>query len=151
MNLICSAFRYCQHYRGLSFVVALCCQSWILANISCMEISQQEGALVLIIWKCSTQLLKTLQIMQPDLIASVRKMLMHESGFLEGLKFQKDSNWQNFPKTIAVKSVGNGFFNKYHKPSIYISDLTRKKVFLIKKVFKIHALKYLMQSILFLH
>lgn len=111
MNVICSALSYCQHYRGLGFVIALYCQSWILANISGMEISQQEGALVLIIWKCSTQLLKILQIMQPDLIASVCKILMHESRFLEGLKFQKDSTWQNFPNTTAVKSVGNGFLN----------------------------------------
>lgn len=76
-----------------------------------MEISQQEGALVLIIWKCSTQLLKTLQIMQPDLIASVCKVLMHESRFLEGLKFQKNSTWQNLPTTTAVISVRNGFLN----------------------------------------
>lgn len=38
-------------------------------------------------------------------------MLMHESRFLEGLKSQKDSTWQNFPNTIAVKSVENGFLS----------------------------------------
>lgn len=87
--------------------------------------------------KCSTQPLKILWIIQPDiqqlmnLIASAGKTLINPSRLLQGLKFQKDSAWQNFQKHNGTEISGK-WISKYFSINpishLLTSMISQKKI-----------------------
>lgn len=64
MKMIDSSPTYSQYYRGLGLCYSTALP--LLADVACTEISQQEGAPVLIVWKRSTSPPRSLKTTQPQ-------------------------------------------------------------------------------------